>query len=67
MTHRQKEKSGFDLAMEDLKAGRITEYASIKDLIDASKNKITSIGNAKSICAFLNKRTVEHFLHNLLF
>ena len=35
--NRKKAKTGFELAMEDVKEGRITEYASIKDLIDAAK------------------------------
>lgn len=33
----RKQKTGLDLAMEDVKAGRITEYASVADLIKAAK------------------------------
>lgn len=33
----RKKKSGFDLAMEDVKAGRLIEYASVKEMIDAAK------------------------------
>ena len=34
---RKKRKSGFELAIEDVKEGRVTEYASVKDLIDTAK------------------------------
>lgn len=30
-------KTGLDLAMEDVAAGRVTEYASVSDLINAAK------------------------------
>lgn len=35
--NRKKAKTGFELAMEDVKAGRVTEYASVKDMIEAAK------------------------------
>lgn len=31
-------KTGIELALEDIQAGRITEYASVADLIRASKS-----------------------------
>ena len=33
----QKRKTGLDFAMEDVEAGRITEYASVAELIKAAK------------------------------
>lgn len=30
-------KTGFELAMEDVKAGRLTEYSSVEDMIAAAK------------------------------
>ncbi len=30
-------KSGYELAMDDIKAGRITEYSSIEELIESAK------------------------------
>ena len=33
----KKKKSGFDLAMEDVKAGRITEYSSVEEMLEAAK------------------------------
>ena len=32
-----KKKTGFDLAMEDIKAGRVTEYSSVQEMIAAAK------------------------------
>lgn len=34
----KKRKTGYELAMEDVKAGRIKEYSSIKELIDSAKS-----------------------------
>ncbi len=34
---RRKRKTGLELALEDVKEGRVTEYASVKDLIAAAK------------------------------
>ena len=36
----KKKKSGFDLAMEDVKSGRVTEYASVEEMIETAKNEI---------------------------
>ncbi|MDE6017989.1 MAG: hypothetical protein K2G85_04150 [Muribaculaceae bacterium] len=33
----QKKKSGFELAMDDVKAGRLTEYSSVEEMIEAAK------------------------------
>lgn len=33
----RRRKTGMELALEDVKAGRITEYASVADLISAAK------------------------------
>ncbi|MDE6342272.1 MAG: hypothetical protein K2K93_08145 [Muribaculaceae bacterium] len=33
----KKKKSGFDLAMEDVKAGRVTEYSSVEEMIETAK------------------------------
>lgn len=33
----RKKKSGYDLAMDDVRAGRVTEYNSVKELIAAAK------------------------------
>lgn len=32
-----KRKSGFDLAKEDIKAGRVTEYTSVREMIEVAK------------------------------
>ncbi len=37
-----KRKTGFELAIEDVKEGRVTEYASVKELIEAAKNEDVS-------------------------
>lgn len=34
---KRRRKSGIALALEDVKEGRVTEYASVKDLIAAAK------------------------------
>ena len=33
----KKKKSGFELAMDDVKAGRLTEYSSVEEMIEAAK------------------------------
>lgn len=33
----RKKKNGFELAMEDVKNGRLIEYSSVKEMIDAAK------------------------------
>ena len=36
-TKLKKKKTGFELAMEDVKAGRVTEYSSVEEMIEAAK------------------------------
>ncbi len=36
-TKLRKKKTGFELAMEDVKAGRLIEYSSVQEMIDAAK------------------------------
>ena len=36
-TKLKKNKTGFELAMDDVKAGRLTEYSSIKEMIAKAK------------------------------
>ena len=36
-TKLKKKKTGFELAMEDVKAGRVTEYSSVEEMIEATK------------------------------
>ncbi len=33
----KKKKTGFELAIEDVKAGRVTEYSSVEEMIEAAK------------------------------
>ncbi|MDE6695794.1 MAG: hypothetical protein K2K25_02845 [Muribaculaceae bacterium] len=33
----KKKKSGFELAMDDVKAGRLTEYSSVEEMIETAK------------------------------
>lgn len=33
----RKKKTGFELAMEDVKDGRLIEYSSVKEMIEAAK------------------------------
>lgn len=35
---KRKKKSGYELAMDDVNAGRIKEYSSIRELIDSAKS-----------------------------
>lgn len=36
-TRPKKKKTGFELAMEDVRNGRLIEYSSVKEMIDAAK------------------------------
>ncbi|MDE5846869.1 MAG: hypothetical protein K2M83_05520 [Muribaculaceae bacterium] len=36
-TKLKKNKTGFELAMDDVKAGRLTEYSSVKEMIAKAK------------------------------
>ena len=36
-TKLKKKKTGFELAMEDVKAGRVTEYSPVEEMIEAAK------------------------------
>ena len=33
----KKKKSGFELAIDDVKAGRLTEYSSVEEMIETAK------------------------------